>query len=76
MVSFFRIPRVKQCDVCKVCEQGCPTGAIRGPDVDFKECVRCNVCEVKLLTKAGACKHDMEKIQPRLVQLQAAVGAD
>ena len=76
LVSFFRIPRVKQCDVCKVCEQGCPTGAIRGPDVDFKECVRCNVCEVKLLTKAGACKHDMEKIQPRLVQLQAAVGAD
>ncbi len=76
LVSFFRIPRVKQCDICKVCEQSCPTGAIRGPDVDFKECVRCNICEVKLLTKAGVCKHDMEKIQPRLVQLQTAVGAD
>ena len=63
-VSFFRIPRVKQCDVCKVCEQSCPTGAISGPDVDFKECVRCNICEVKLLTKAGVCRHDMEKIQP------------
>ena len=75
-VSFFRIPRVKQCDVCKVCEQSCPTGAISGPDVDFKECVRCNVCEVKLLTKAGVCKHDMEEIQPRLVQLQTPVGAD
>jgi len=75
-VSFFRIPRVKQCDVCKVCEQSCPTGAISGPDVDFKECVRCNVCEVKLLTKAGVCKHDMEEIQPRLVQLQPPVGAD
>ena len=75
-VSFFRIPRVKQCDVCKVCEQSCPTGAISGPDVDFKECVRCNICEVKLLTKAGVCRHDMEKIQPRLVQLQTAVGGD
>ncbi len=75
-VSFFRIPRVKQCDVCKVCEQSCPTGAISGPDVDFKECVRCNVCEVKLLTKAGVCKHDMEEIQPRLVQLQTPVGSD
>ncbi len=75
-VSFFRIPRVKQCDLCKVCEQHCPTGAISGPDIDFKECVRCNICEVKLLTKAGVCKHDMEKIQPRLVQLQTAVGGD
>ena len=71
-VSIFRIPRVKQCDVCKVCEQSCPTGAISGPDVDFKECVRCNICEVKLLTKAGVCRHDMEDVQSRLVQLQTA----
>ena len=71
-VSIFRIPRVKQCDVCKVCEQSCPTGAISGPDVDFKECVRCNICEVKLLTKAGVCRHDMEEVQSRLVQLQTA----
>ena len=76
LVSFFRIPRVEQCDLCMVCEQSCPTGAISGPDVDFKECVRCNVCEVKLLTKAGVCRHDMEKIQPRLVQLQTAVSGD
>ena len=71
-VSFFRIPRVKQCDVCKVCEQSCPTGAISGPDVDFKECVRCNVCETKLIEKAGVCKHDMEDIRPRLVQLKVS----
>ena len=69
-ISIFRIPRVKQCDVCKVCEQSCPTGAISGPDVDFKECVRCNICEVKLLTKAGVCLHDMDDVQSRLVQLQ------
>ena len=72
LVSFFRIPRVEQCDVCKVCEQSCPTGAIRGPDVDFKECVRCNVCESKLLVKAGVCRHDMETVNSRLVQLQLA----
>ena len=72
LVSFFRIPRVQQCDVCKVCEQSCPTGAIRGPDVDFKECVRCNVCETKLLAKAGVCRHDMDTVTSRLVKLQTA----
>ena len=72
LVSFFRIPRVEQCDVCKVCEQSCPTGAIRGPDVDFKECVRCNVCETKLLVKAGVCRHDMDTVRSRLVQLKTA----
>ncbi len=72
LVSFFRIPRVEQCDVCKVCEQSCPTGAIRGPDVDFKECVRCNVCETKLLAKAGVCRHDMATVRSRLVTLQTA----
>ena len=70
LVSLFRIPRVEQCEVCKVCEQSCPTGAISGPDIDFKECVRCNICEVKLLTKAGVCRHDMEEVRSRLVQLQ------
>ena len=72
LVSIFRIPRVEQCDVCKVCEQSCPTGAIRGPDVDFKECVRCNVCETKLLVKAGVCRHDMDTVRSRLVQLKTA----
>ncbi len=71
LVSFFRIPRVEQCDLCKVCEQLCPTGAISGPDLDFKECVRCNICETKLLTKAGVCRHDMDDVQSRLVQLKS-----
>lgn len=70
LVSLFRIPRIKQCDFCKVCEQHCPTGAISGPEVDFKECVRCNVCEVKLITKSGVCRHDMDDVKSRLVQLQ------
>ncbi len=69
--SLNRIRRVEQCDYCKVCEHKCPTGAIDGPTVDFKECVRCNVCEVELLEKRGVCRHDMELIRPRLVQLKA-----
>jgi polyferredoxin len=68
----FRIDRVEQCHYCKVCENKCPTGAIRGPDIDFKECVRCNVCEIQLIEKHGVCKHDMEAIRPRLIQLKVA----
>ncbi|MEQ1855848.1 MAG: 4Fe-4S binding protein [Longimicrobiales bacterium] len=77
LVTLKRIKRVEQCDYCKVCEKRCPTGAISGPQVDFKECVRCNDCEVQLIEKSGVCKHDMEAIRPRLVQLKArsAVGA-
>ncbi len=70
LLSIFRIRRVEQCEPCKVCEIACPTGAIRGPEIDFKECVRCNVCETKLLTKAGVCRHDMDEVRSRLVQLE------
>ncbi|MBV25036.1 MAG: hypothetical protein CME12_02820 [Gemmatimonadetes bacterium] len=70
LLSIFRIRRVEQCEPCKVCEIACPTGAIRGPEIDFKECVRCNVCETKLLTKAGVCRHDMDDVRSRLVQLE------
>ena len=38
---------------------------------DFKECVRCNVCEIELIERSGVCRHDMETIRPRLVQLKA-----
>ncbi len=69
-LSFRRIARVPQCDVCKVCEQRCPTGAIRGPEIDFPECVRCNVCEVQLREKAGVCRHDMDEVRSRLVDIQ------
>lgn len=69
ILSLFRINRVEQCDVCKVCEQSCPTGAIEGPSINFKECVRCNICEIKLLARAGTCGHSMDEIRPRLVRL-------
>jgi polyferredoxin len=70
MLSLRRIPRVEQCDHCKVCEQHCPTGAIDGPAIDFKECVRCNECEIRLIEKSGVCRHDMEAIRPRLIQVK------
>ncbi len=65
LLSPLRIRRVPQCQVCKVCEHACPTGAIRGPAIDFKECVRCDICERKLLDRAGVCKHDMADVARR-----------
>ncbi|MCH2357791.1 MAG: 4Fe-4S binding protein, partial [Pseudomonadales bacterium] len=61
LLSPWRIARVQQCQVCSVCEHACPTGAIRGPDIDFKECVRRDVCESKLISKAGVCRHSVEE---------------
>ncbi|MDH3422506.1 MAG: 4Fe-4S binding protein, partial [Gemmatimonadota bacterium] len=70
LISLRRIRRVEQCEHCHVCEQRCPTRAITGPTIDFAECVRCNICEMQLIQQAGVCRHDMEVIRPRLVQLR------
>ena len=74
-VSPFRIRRVEHCDHCKVCEQACPTGAIEGPRINFRECVRCNICEAKLIEQAGVCRHDIHDVRRRLVQLKVAPDA-
>lgn len=66
LVSPFRIKRVPQCELCKLCEHVCPTAAIRGPEIDFKECVRCDICEIKLIDRAGTCRHSMEEIANRM----------
>lgn len=65
VISPFRIKRVEQCTLCKVCEHACPTGAIRGAEIDFKECVRCDDCETKLIKLVGTCRHPMEEINKR-----------
>ena len=75
LISLKRIRRVEQCDFCKVCEQKCPTGAIRGSEIDFKECVRCNVCEIQLIERSGVCRHEIEDVRPRLVQLMVGTPA-
>ena len=62
LVSLWRIRRVPQCEFCIVCEQACPTGAIRRKSIDFKECVRCDICDVKLMKQAGTCRHDMAHV--------------
>jgi len=72
LASPFRIKRVQQCNVCKVCEHACPTAAIRGPAIDFKECVRCDICDYKLIEKAGVCKHDIETVKVRVKQWDEA----
>jgi Na+-translocating ferredoxin:NAD+ oxidoreductase RnfG subunit/ferredoxin len=71
----FRMPRVEQCSVCRVCENACPTGAIEKERIDFKECVRCNVCEQKLLERAGVCRHEMGQVRERLIQIRTAAPA-
>ena len=65
VAAFWKIKRVPQCEVCKVCESACPTGAIRMQKIDFKECVRCDVCESKLINQAGVCKHSVESVMSR-----------
>jgi len=62
LVSPWRIRRVPQCEFCILCEQACPTGAIRRQNIDFKECVRCDVCDLKLINQAGTCRHDMAHV--------------
>lgn len=69
LFSLSRIKRVRQCTACSVCEQVCPTGAIRKHQIDFKECVRCDICESKLIQKAGVCKHSVESLTARGVVL-------
>lgn len=65
LISPFKIKRVPQCEVCKVCEGACPTGAIKREAIDFKECVRCDLCEIKLRDQAGVCKHSVEAVMAR-----------
>ena len=69
VLSPFRIRRVPHCTLCTVCEHNCPTGAIRRQSIDFHECVRCNVCEVRLRRRAGVCRHDFDRVS-RLVQIR------
>ena len=71
LISPWRIQRVSQCNICKVCEHACPTGAIRGPDIDFKECVRCDICEIKLIERAGTCRHSVEEVIRRSKDVEA-----
>ncbi|MDP6664290.1 MAG: 4Fe-4S binding protein [SAR202 cluster bacterium] len=71
-VTLSRIKRVDQCSICIVCELRCPTSAIRGSEIDFKECIRCDVCDVNLIERSGSCRHSIEEIRGRLKNWQSA----
>jgi hypothetical protein len=43
------IKRWPECDKCRICERGCPTGAIVGPNISSLECMNCRECEKNYL---------------------------
>jgi Na+-translocating ferredoxin:NAD+ oxidoreductase RnfG subunit len=50
------IRRWPECDKCRVCEMGCPTGAISHGRISTFECMDCRKCEANFLNTA-LCPH-------------------
>ncbi len=50
------INRWPECRTCKVCERGCPTGAISDGKISASECMNCRTCEVNYSNKM-ICPH-------------------
>ncbi|HKB10551.1 MAG TPA: 4Fe-4S binding protein [Vicinamibacterales bacterium] len=55
-LTVFRIKRWRECNTCKICEKTCEWGAIRGPQIVKRECVRCDDCE-RLYLDQKKCPH-------------------
>jgi polyferredoxin len=55
-LTVFRIKRWPECGRCKICENTCEWGAIRGTRILYSECVRCDDCE-RLYDDQAACPH-------------------
>ncbi len=55
-LTVFRIKRWSECRTCKICEKTCEWGAIRGPVIVKRECVRCDDCE-RLYLDQQKCPH-------------------
>jgi len=55
-LTVFRIKRWSECNSCKICENTCEWGAIRGPTIVASECVRCDDCE-RLYMDTKKCPH-------------------
>ena len=55
-LTVFRIKRWSECKTCKICEKTCEWGAIRGPEIIARECVRCDDCE-RLYLDQQKCPH-------------------
>ncbi len=50
------INRWSECNTCRVCERGCPTGAISGGRISALECMNCRKCEVNY-SDPSVCPH-------------------
>ena len=55
-LTVFKIKRWSECNTCKICEKTCEWGAIRGPKIIERECVRCDDCE-RLYLDQQKCPH-------------------
>jgi polyferredoxin len=55
-LTVFRIKRWSECRSCKICEKACEWGAIQGPRIIKRECVRCDDCE-RLYLDQKKCPH-------------------
>ena len=55
-LTVFKIKRWSECKSCKICEKTCEWGAIRGPKIVERECVRCDDCE-RLYLDQQKCPH-------------------
>ncbi len=69
VTTVFSIKRWKECTSCKICEKACEWGAIQGPRIVKRECVRCDDCE-RLYADTKKCPHwiillkDLKKARP------------
>jgi polyferredoxin len=55
-LSMFRIKRWSECRTCRICQKACDWGAIDGPRILVRECVRCDECE-RLYVNEAKCPH-------------------
>lgn len=56
MLTLLRIKRWPECRHCRICQKACQWGAIEGPHVLVRECVRCDDCE-RLWADTARCPH-------------------
>jgi polyferredoxin len=63
VTTVFSIKRWKECDTCKICEKTCEWGAIQGPLIVKRECVRCDDCE-RLYLDQKKCPHWIILLKP------------
>lgn len=57
-LTVFRIKRWQECNTCRICQKACEWGAIDGPTIIKRECVRCDDCE-RLYEDTTRCPHHL-----------------